>query len=523
MNYFKRAMASLKRRKGKSLILFAVIFILGNVMAGAIAIDQGTKSVESTIKKKLGAVATVTQDYEKIDKDGQADEKVYESASAKPPKPKVLKEIGDLDEVNYFDYSVQSRPMTEKLKMVQSKDENFQIGEPGMNWFNLKGVNFNEILDSKNNIIEMKDGRVFEKDEIKNGKAVVVISEEVAKENNLRVGDKMTIDYVLQDYNVMYGGMSGGGEESDGEETKADQKKIVKDVPVEVIGTFKVLQAEKGSKKKSQDDKMMDSMNYYERVNAIYAPNDFVQKLNKEMATKNFEEFPQNFEGISKEEFKKNLEEDFGSATYILKKPEMVEDFRIKAEKILTDNKAKYSKILISSDKFDQVAGPVKGMSKISKLVLIISVLASILIITLVTILFLRDRKHELGIYLALGEKRSKVIAQIVIEVVTVAIIAITISVFTGNMLAKGFSNSLMQTQKTEQSENAGFSGQDDWQLNQLTNNSVSEDDVIDAYQISLNASYIILFYVVGIGVVLISTVAPLVYIMRLNPKKIMM
>ena len=43
MNYFKRGMASITRRKGKSLILFAVIFILGNVMAGAIAIDQGTK------------------------------------------------------------------------------------------------------------------------------------------------------------------------------------------------------------------------------------------------------------------------------------------------------------------------------------------------------------------------------------------------------------------------------------------------------------------------------------------------
>ncbi|MEG0255667.1 MAG: ABC transporter permease, partial [Vagococcus sp.] len=49
MNFFKRAMASVTRRKGKSIILFAVIFILGNVMAGAIAIDQGTKSVEDTI------------------------------------------------------------------------------------------------------------------------------------------------------------------------------------------------------------------------------------------------------------------------------------------------------------------------------------------------------------------------------------------------------------------------------------------------------------------------------------------
>ncbi|MGX7023856.1 ABC transporter permease [Vagococcus hydrophili] len=518
MNYFKRAMASLKRRKGKSLILFAVIFILGNVMAGAIAIDQGTKSVESTIKKKLGAVATVTQDYEKLEKDSQENEKVYDQA--KPPKPKVLKEIGELDEVNYYDYSILGHVTTEKLKMVQPKEEDYQTGMPGMNWFMVKGVNFNEILDTKNNIIEIKEGRVFEKDEIKNGKPVVLISEDMAKENNLRVGDKMVIDNVLQDFSAMYGD---SGDSGDGEEKKVDQKKVIKDVPVEIIGTYKVLQAEKSSKKKSRDEKMMDSMNYYERVNSIYAPNDFVQKMNKEIAIKNYEEFPQNFEGQSKDQFLKELEEnDFGTSTYILKKPEVVEDFRIKAEKILTDNKAKYSKILISSDKYDQVAGPVKGMAKISKLVLIISVLASILIITLVTILFLRDRKHELGIYLALGEKRSKVVGQIVIEVVVVAVVAITISVFSGNMLAKGFSNSLIQTQKTEQSDSMTYD-MDSMQLGQLTNTEISEDDVVDAYQISLNASYIILFYVVGIGVVLVSTIAPLVYIMRLNPKKIMM
>jgi putative ABC transport system permease protein len=90
-------------------------------------------------------------------------------------------------------------------------------------------------------------------------------------------------------------------------------------------------------------------------------------------------------------------------------------------------------------------------------------------------------------------------------------------------MLAKGFSNSLMQSQKTEQVDNGMGYNMDDYELARLTNSSISEDDVIDAYNISLNPTYILLFYVVGIGVVLVSTVAPLIYIMRLNPKKIMM
>lgn len=46
MNYWKRAKSSIFRSKGKSLILFAVIFVLGNVIAGAIAIQQSTANVE---------------------------------------------------------------------------------------------------------------------------------------------------------------------------------------------------------------------------------------------------------------------------------------------------------------------------------------------------------------------------------------------------------------------------------------------------------------------------------------------
>ena len=103
MNYFKRGMASITRRKGKSLILFAVIFILGNVMAGAIAIDQGTKSVESTIKKKLGSVATVTMDHDRLQKDAAENEKAYDEATE--PSEKTLNEIGKLEEVAYYDYS----------------------------------------------------------------------------------------------------------------------------------------------------------------------------------------------------------------------------------------------------------------------------------------------------------------------------------------------------------------------------------------------------------------------------------
>ena len=69
MNYLKRAWLSVTRRKGKSLLLFIIIFILSNVIAGAVSIQQATQNVEKTIKNKMGATVTLRLDYENM-KDG---------------------------------------------------------------------------------------------------------------------------------------------------------------------------------------------------------------------------------------------------------------------------------------------------------------------------------------------------------------------------------------------------------------------------------------------------------------------
>lgn len=54
MNFWQRALKSVTRRKGKSFILFLVIFILGNVIAGAVAVQQSTMNVGTGNEKENG-------------------------------------------------------------------------------------------------------------------------------------------------------------------------------------------------------------------------------------------------------------------------------------------------------------------------------------------------------------------------------------------------------------------------------------------------------------------------------------
>lgn len=520
MNFFKRALASVTRRKGKSIILFAVVFILGNVIAGAISIQQATKSVEKNIKSQLGGTATVIQDWEKIQKSGDSDGK---EPKYKTITKKDIETIGHLSYVKYYDYSVSGWASTSKLKNYQPKtdDENGMIiGDPNSKYnqfFDIKGVQFEELLDVKEKKIEMVAGRTFTKDEIKEGKAVAVISKQMADTNNLKVGDKLVLDKGQENYSIHQSA------ETTSIESKTDdapREYFVQDQVYEIVGLFSPIGKDE-KKEKKKDDFSQDAYFDFQRFNKIYAPNDYVIKSSREFQKGLIEKFPE-----MKEEYgdlsEKEMLELFESVVpyFVLKTPEDAEAFRSEATPLLPDE---YSKLVMSTDQYESIAGPVKNMSKIATYVIYVSVGATLLIISLVVLLFLRDRKHELGIYLSLGESRGKVIGQIVVEVVIISVVAITLSVFSGNVLAKGVSGSLIDTQMKAEEEKQ-MNGMDmSWEFQELTGNTVDGSDVKESYQVSLSLAYVIIFYVVGIGTVLLSTVVPLIYILRLNPKKIMM
>jgi putative ABC transport system permease protein len=181
-----------------------------------------------------------------------------------------------------------------------------------------------------------------------------------------------------------------------------------------------------------------------------------------------------------------------------------------------------YYKVTVSSDAYDSVAGPIKFIGSLSNIILYVAIGATILILSLVVILFLRDRKHELGIYLSLGESKSKVVGQILIEVVSIALIAITLSLLTGNSIAESTSQSMMDLRNeiTGNTDNGGVIYRD---MGYYPTNGVTEDDVLEAYKIEFSWDYVLILYGVGIGTVLLSSIAPMIYILRLKPKKIMM
>jgi len=475
MNFLKRAFLSLVRRKGKSLILLVIIFILSNVMAGSIAIGQASKNVERTIKLQLGANASVELDWEKMQ-----DWTEEQWNSLEYITPEMADKIGTLSYVKYYDYSSETYINSSTLTQY---DPNM-VEVPTISYFPIKGVQYAPILDIVNGNATLVNGRTFNETEITNADYVALISDKVAELNNVFVGD---VIYLQNTFSIWK-------EDNTVEEVK-------RDIALEVIGIF--------TPKVEQSEENNGGWIDYTPFNRIYVPNGVVHAENRWMNEQYAIAYPDS---------NVNIDQIYITPTFVLNNPEDVESFRTEAKNLLPD----YYKVTVSSDAYDSVAGPIKFIGSLSNIILYVAIGATILILSLVVILFLRDRKHELGIYLSLGESKSKVVGQILIEVVSIALIAITLSLLSGNSIAESTSQSMMDLRNeiTGNTDNGGVIYKD---MGYYPTNGVTEEDVLEAYKIEFSWDYVLILYGVGLGTVLLSSIAPMVYILRLKPKKIMM
>ncbi|MEB5953103.1 ABC transporter permease, partial [Enterococcus innesii] len=261
----KRAWLSVTRKRGKSAILFAVILILGNVIAGAIAVNQSTQNVEKQIKNQLGSLATIEIDYEKLaNSDGGAS-----MEDIQPLPEELIKQIGERSEVKQYDYLRETMVAVEKFKPYSliSKEDNDNVVFVGEipSFVYLTGTNLLKPLDFEEDAMDLAKGRFFNEEEQRTGKRVGLISEEMAQENGLTVGDTMVLDGQFIDY-------SSGGD---------PEKQKGNDYSIEIVGIFKNNSLEKANDQEQEGgDK---SVSFDERpFNRIYMPNDAVKTIVEE-------------------------------------------------------------------------------------------------------------------------------------------------------------------------------------------------------------------------------------------------
>ncbi|MCJ1994748.1 ABC transporter permease [Lactococcus piscium] len=529
MNFFKRAIHSVTRQKSKSLILFAVIFLLGNILAGSVIIQQATQNVEKTTKQQMGALTTVDIDWN--DPKVQKEMEKSNGSLNNPLSVKLIEKIGASPYVKNYDYSESSGFESQQLKQFapsgskKNKTEEKSDDKSGMangmdTYIPIRGVQDPKIMDIALGKIKLVEGAIFSQTDIKKGTLVVLVSKEFASKNGLYVGDEMTIDQTL---------MTPGNMD---EENKASTKASF-DTKVKVVGTYQVLETVQKKSGKSDkadngsvvhaatigsgggDQDMLDFATY----NTIYMPNKAVHIINQGYMKYLMEKSPELFTGMSEKDLKEASESRY-TPLYQLKSIDDLDKFKADTKPLLP----KPYTIMASTDEFDKIAGQFNKLSKIAKAVIVAAISLSIILILLVILLFMRDRKRELGIYLSLGDKKSTIILQIMVEVLTVAIVALVISLVSGKFLG-GFASEAFLSSSSSQEATNGMMGGNMMSTSSLfgSGTPINAKAILENYTVSFTPFYIVTYLLAGLGTVIVSVLLSTLYIFKLKPKKILL
>ena len=503
MNFISRAVLSIMRNFGKTTLLLLIVFMLGIVMSGAISVQQAIQSTDANLRANMPAIAMMHGDEE-----ASAE---YERQTGSWPEVEVLSaeilhEVGALPYVKDYDISL--------FGMMESRDIERYIHDADIGsvrlWSNghwevvlFRGVHRASLVDINEGLIEIVYGRTFTEEEAGSLNYLALVSENFARLNNLHIGSTLT----LED-NVW-------NRPKDEPITDIFSFHIEENIFAQRINNFEVIGIFSTHAEFDTGDKWTDAGNAEDFENRVYVPNAVIEESRRWR-------FEQERERLSDSEWAINKAEiilDFVDV-YILNDPSDFPAFKAAVEEIVPP----FWTVVNANREFDDIASNMQSLTGLAGTILWVAIGSAVVILTLLITLLLRERKREIGIYLALGEKRSKVIFQMMLEVMLVALVAVTLSLAVGNILAGNISETMLR--------NDLIAGQDSGSAAMywspldgmgLGGQTPSVDEILAIYNVSLDATTVAVFFIAAIGTVLMATIAPMLYIVRLNPKKIML
>ncbi|MGG0154734.1 ABC transporter permease [Bacillus mycoides] len=473
MNFMKRAILSMKKRVGTSLILMAVFLIVTNLVLAGFVIQNASKKAADAARKKLGADVTLSLDFDKL---GQQARETGEMPN--PPKLNT-KEADQLAKSKYvkdYNYITNTLGISDGLKLVgASEGEEEGKGKAGMaavrggsgsgteidmnSSFMIEGVRKTALQESfKNGKSKIIDGKPIT--EQMKDQNVALMEKRLAELNNLKVGDKVKVQ-------------------------SGDKKETLE---VEIIGIYETNEQAMGQ----QAPPIMDP------ANKLYMPHSTMKKL----------EIDQGISSIQ--------------VVYFLKDPQNIEAFKEEAKK--SDIDFNYYKLDAHDSLYKQMIGPIENISSTSQMIIYIVSIAGAIILGLIIMLSIKARRKEMGILLSIGEKKWKLMAQFVVEVVCIAILAFGLSITTGAKISQFIGNNLLSSEiatageetNTSQNGTVMVAGPGGTVQNQ-------KEDPIDKINVSVTGEDVGKMGGIGLAIAILATLLPALSILRLNPKQILL
>ena len=419
----KNAIAYITRKRNRTLIIFIILTIVLSCLYSCLTIMKSSNEIEKTLYESSNSSISITK------KDGK-----YFNVN----QFKDIEKIKEVEKI-IIQYDGLAKLKNAKVVSGEQRINREDLSDEFKNVVSLEATN-----NTKRNILfssrvfTIKEGKNIEE----NDKNSIIVHEEFAKKNNLKLGDEVNLELL-------------------------DIKKSgrIKSHKFKIIGIF--------SGKKQETYTGLSS--------------DFSENMM-------FVDYSTSQEILNKSENNK-------IANKILMYSGSAESTDLALNK-LKELKIDESKYFVEKDSnaFEESLESVSGIKHMIKIMTYSIMLGGMVILSLILILWLRERIYEIGIFLSIGTSKIQIIMQFIFELLFISIPSIIASLFLGNVLlrviAGGFINS----------DNSMISG------GNLINNSSFILNIT-----TLGQSYLILISIIVLSVVFASSL-----ILIKKPKEIL-
>jgi putative ABC transport system permease protein len=480
MYFIRRALKYLKKKKGKTLLLGIIFIVIANFVLAGMLVQNATQKAQEETRISIGAGINYTFDWDGV---FEAIEKGTFKYDAIGGIKRAMMQGALVSE----DITKNGAPSYKNVKTATGSKYVKSYSAGVSTEVILEDINaFSQVSDSDSNAFEARfflasspamllgenaklvSGSLPTEAEMESGDNVILIEKTVADLNSIKAGDKLKLQISIYNYNNI-------------------------ELDYKVAGIYST--TEQGDQRMAQKGGMSVLPQ-----NRIYIPLESMRNI-----------------GFSEEE----LDNILLSNVYIdLDDPLNVESYKNDMENRINMG---FGMLDANDDMYNNLVGPLSTLGSISSILVVIISLNGALIIGLITALSINERKEEFGILLAVGEGKFKIVSQLVLEVVIIALITFTLSTFTASFIGKTIgekvlSSGILESQQEETN---------DWSMlakkAQKGFNDIKElPDKKETIDVSLETSVIIKLLIIGLLMAIISTIIPSLYVMRFNPKQIL-
>lgn len=480
MYILKNAITSITRNKGRNILIGLVILVIACATSITLAINNTSTNLINTYKSKYQTEATLGINRENMMKDFNPENKEETKENMQEKFSSIssisvdsIKKYADSDYVKSYYYTMKvgvNANNLEKASMTSNSDNEKQDeNRPERKEFSNQTEGDFELLgySSLNAMNDFIEGNY----KITSGEVFTdfesdscLINKELATLNNISIGDKITI-VNSQDEDKTY--------------------------ELTVTGIYEESSSDSG-------------MNMFANsVNTIITNTNFIQKVSAEDEDLSVETSP----------------------TFTLTSSKVVNKFESELrEKGLDDN-------LSVETNLDQVENSTKTISNVktfSITFLIITLVIGTIVLFVINMINIRERKYEIGVLRTIGMKKTKVAQQFLYELLIVAFTSLILGAGVGATLSVPVSNHLLQSeissskQETENIANNFGHGPEKKQDRQNKFQGVTNVETFKSIDAVVDFKVLIELLGIGLVITLISCTSSIISIQRFSPLTIL-